>query len=580
MPQIHSNSKLSTENQPLHVLVVEDDLVFNTFYKKFLGSKSAVVISCTNLADAVVILAQTTHPFDAVILDNQLSDGEGISLLPSLQQCQLEPAVIMVSGNDDPEFFLTSFAAGIDDYMVKPVNLDLLWLKINKAVNQRRLSRLSAEQHAELEIWVEQEQQQQMLAKHLFDTMFLDIHQAHPAIHVWMRPSGVFSGDAVLHCQAMDGSWYFIMADAMGHGLAPAVSLMPLMQHFQLLVAKSLPLANIVFDLNGTLNKLLPPDRFVAAILFRLDPWRGILEVWNAGMPALQCLNQQGEIIARAVSTHMALGVLGNHQISAVPQVFKLQDIAYLLMFSDGLTETMLPEGQMLESQHIAAQLQLNGSEPLSALCQLFQGVNAEDDISVCLVDCGLLFRAQDQVIAIDRDQSCSFATDFRFRGGALRTLDLSQQVVELLRGQNLPQAFLQRVFTVLTELYVNALEHGVLQLDSTLKDQPEGFCLFYEEKERRLQQLGLQHFIELQLNWSSAENMLQLRLKDSGTGFISVETSTEQPELGHGRGFKLIRQLSQQFDIISPGNGYVVLMSPEQPPQFNDVNNAALCKQ
>ena len=136
---------------------------------------------------------------------------------------------------------------------------------------------------------IEQEQQQQLLAKHLFDTMFLQIHQQHPAIHVWMQPSGVFSGDAVLRRQANDGSWYFIMADAMGHGLAPAVSLMPLMQHFQMLVSKSLPLANIVFDLNGMLNSLLPPDRFVAALLMRIDPWRSELEVWNADLTMLKC---------------------------------------------------------------------------------------------------------------------------------------------------------------------------------------------------------------------------------------------------------------------------------------------------
>jgi hypothetical protein len=432
---------------------------------------------------------------------------------------------------------------------------------------------LSAAQHAELEVWIEQEQQQQLLAKHLFDTMFLDIHQQHPAVHVWMQPSGVFSGDAVLRCQAMDGSWYFILADAMGHGLAPAVSLMPLMQHFQMLVDKALPLANIVFDLNGTLNKLLPPDRFVAALLFRIDPLRRVIEVWNGGMPSLQCLNSQGEVIFRAVSNHMALGVLGNHQISAIPQVFNLTEIAFLLMFSDGLTETLLPNGHLLESHNIASRLRLTDDNPLELLCQLFQNVNADDDISVCLIDCVHLFAGQQKNTSDVHPQKASFNTQFCFRGSALQTLDLPYQVLELLRSQGLPQVFLQRVFTVLTELYVNALEHGVLQLDSELKEQPDGFCQFYEEKERRLLLLSEQDFVELHLHWSGAENVLDLYFKDSGDGCDLVAHPAQERQMSFGRGLRLIEQLSQQFDMIPPGNAYRVLMSPEHisPAQCNE---------
>jgi anti-sigma regulatory factor (Ser/Thr protein kinase) len=379
-----------------------------------------------------------------------------------------------------------------------------------------------------------------------------------------MQPSGVFSGDAVLRRQANDGSWYFIMADAMGHGLAPAVSLMPLMQHFQMLVGKTLPLANIVFELNGMLNILLPPDRFVAALLMRIDPWRSELEVWNAGMPTLQCLNAEGQLIAQAASTHMALGVLSNHQISAAPQVMSLKEIAHLVMFSDGLTETMLPSGQMLDSALVASYLQLTGSDPFCRLRQLFGGLSAEDDVSVCLIHCRDLLQSQPQVPEFLTDQTSSFSTQFHFSGGALRALDTPQQAIDLLRAQGLPQAFLQRVFTVLTELFVNALEHGVLQLDSQLKDQPDGFCQFYEEKERRLQLLTEQHFIEFILSWSSADSALTAKCTDSGKGFIPILAATEDQNISYGRGLRLIQQLTRQFHIEPPGNCFTVVMSPE----------------
>jgi anti-sigma regulatory factor (Ser/Thr protein kinase) len=294
-------------------------------------------------------------------------------------------------------------------------------------------------------------------------------------------------------------------------------------------------------------------------------------------MPTLQCLNAEGQLIAQAASTHMALGVLSNHQISAAPQVMSLREIAHLVMFSDGLTETMLPSGQMLDSSLVASQLQLTGSDRFSRLRQLFDGLAAEDDISVCLIDCRALLQSQPQVPALLTDQTSSFSTQFHFSGGALRTVDFPQQAIDLLRSQSLPQAFLQRVFTVLTELFVNAIEHGVLQLDSQLKEQPDGFCQFYEEKERRLESLTDQHFIEFLLCWSSVDSTLTAKCTDSGAGFIpilvatSATSATEDQNISYGRGLRLIQQLTQHFHIEPPGNCFTVVMSPDLLKTNND---------
>lgn len=567
-------SKRNARIEPLQILVVEDDFVFNAFYKNFLGSKGAIVTSCLSLAEAKVLLSERPSIFDAVILDNQLSDGEGISLIPFLTAQTCIPAIIMVSGNDDPEFFLNAFTAGIHDYMVKPVNMELLNLKLNKAVDQLRLSRLSAAQKAELELWVEQEQLQQSLAKHLFDSMFLDINEKNPAIHLWVKPSGVFSGDAMLRCEAADGSWYFVMADAMGHGLAPAISLMPLMQRFQMLATKATPLANIVFDLNGALNQLLPPDRFVASILIRINPYTNHIEVWNGGMPALQCLDINGQTIVAATSKNMALGVLSNDQINVIADQIPLNDIVYLLMHSDGLTETNLIDGNTLQSNEIASLLNLATDNPFERIDTLFNNVSAEDDISLCCIDCSALLNTTEHAGLIPYQSSGSFTADFCLHGSSLLQTDLPTKAVELLRAQQLPLIFVQRVFTVLTELFINALEHGVLGLESKIKELEDGFLQFYEEKERRLQNLSEQQFIQLHLHWSASEQNLLIKISDSGEGFLSkpleevsiqsnlIESSVGHNPVSYGRGIPLINKLSSHFEILAPGNCAVVTMS------------------
>ena len=47
-----------------------------------------------------------------------------------------------------------------------------------------------------------------------------------------------------------------------------------------------------------------------------------------------------------------------------------------------------------------------------------------------------------------------------------------------------------QSLFTVMTELYVNALDHGVLGLDSNLKSDQDGFETYFLTRESRLARL------------------------------------------------------------------------------------------
>jgi two-component system, HptB-dependent secretion and biofilm response regulator len=308
---------------------------------------------------------------------------------------------------------------------------------------------------------------------------------------------------------------------------------------------------------------LLPDDRFVAAILMRLDPWRQELEIWNGGMPALQCLDNNGRLLNAGKSTNMSLGVLSNAQISVKPQLIYLQDIAYLMMYSDGLTETILPSGETLSHQNLPGLLQLGQVHPLQNLCQIFDGVAAEDDISLCLIDCALLVTAQQCELRSAYDRVGSFNVDFQLHGASMVQIDIAGKIVDLLRAQNLPLEFLQRVFTVLSELFANALEHGVLEMQSTLKDQPDGFISFYEEKERRIAMLHEQQFVEIHLGWSAIKNTLTVGIKDSGAGFVQKTNQTPTEVQVYGRGLSLIQKLSSQLEIVAPGNEYRVVMSP-----------------
>ncbi|MDP4528496.1 fused response regulator/phosphatase [Alkalimonas delamerensis] len=545
--------------ESLNFLIVEDDLLFNALYENFLLSKDATVHCAYSLKDASLLLQQHPNYFDAVILDNQLPDGQGLDLLPKLNLGSKVTAVIMVSGNDDADFFLTAFSAGIHDYMVKPVNLELLWLKVTRSVREQQLIALTNQQKQALENWVEQEQQQQLLAKHLFQRMFEEVNQPHPSIHAWLKPHGIFSGDAILRCAGSDGCWYFFMADAMGHGLAPAISLMPILRTFQAMATKSLPLPNITYEMNRQLTNLLPDDRFVAAVMIKLDPWQQQLEVWNGGMPNVLFLNQQGDVVQKLRSQHMALGVLSGQHFSAKGETFPLHNLHYMLVFSDGLTETALAQGDTMTEQQLIASLQINEPNPLMALTAQFDTLQADDDISACLVNLPGLVQTKlnDNEATQTKPPTSSVQMSILLSGSALVSADVAAKMVEWLKEQQVSIVARQKVFTVLTELYVNALEHGVLQLSSDLKRHAECFEQYYLEKQKRETQLTEDDTIEISLRWSASESILYGEITDSGAGFKQPDDTAEQCNALSGRGLGLIEQLTSHFEIIPPGNRF-----------------------
>jgi signal transduction histidine kinase len=121
-----------------------------------------------------------------------------------------------------------------------------------------------------------------------------------------------------------------------------------------------------------------------------------------------------------------------------------------------------------------------------------------------------------------------------------------------------------QEMFLILSELYNNALDHGVLALDSGLKHQEDGFGRYLDMREEQL--VGLQHgSIEIKLErvQESQVPYLKLRVKDSGNGFsadsmlnMDISSSTRPA----GRGIILVKTLCAEVKYLGCGNEVIAL--------------------
>jgi hypothetical protein len=464
----------------------------------------------------------------------------------------------MVSANDSADFFLQAYASGLDDYAVKPVNVDLLWVKICRAVEVRRLQRVSRQQQAELAYWVAQEQQEQALAGHVLTTLTQRLQQMPSYIQLKTKPSSSFSGDILLQQQGQDGSQYLLLADAMGHGLAAAISLMPVLEVFQSMSQKSLPLSNIVFELNNKLNHQLPADRFVAAIFIRLVPRTAELEVWNGGMPPLLFIDAAQQKYFKAESKNMALGILNEQQIDVAVDRFKWAAGNYVVGFTDGLTDADFVDRGQFSVDRVAESWLQHPEIAFGRFEQLIDGLERPvDDISIFAIHFDQYADLIADGMKLNDQKDGRLCLDFKITGSALSQVDAPLKVVQTVSAYGMHQSLNNTLFSVLTELYLNALEHGILKLNSEIKQAEDGFIKYYSLREQRMSSLVSDDSISLVVDWCMNNNSIHLTVTDSGAGFdyqaMNVQRSTD--DFYYGRGVNMIYSLCAEVNFKGCGN-------------------------
>lgn len=128
--------------------------------------------------------------------------------------------------------------------------------------------------------------------------------------------------------------------------------------------------------------------------------------------------------------------------------------------------------------------------------------------------------------------------------------------LLESLLKHGLPKNDQEILYTVLAELYANALDHGVLGLPSSLKHSVDGVEQYYAEREQHLTLLdngsvsiSISHFQHNSKCW------LEIVVEDTGAGF-DWKRVKEQTGGNHlfGRGLLLIQSLCQSVDFRDSG--------------------------
>ena len=548
----------------LQVLIAEDGAADRLLLAQIVRRQGHQVLTAGNGAEAVALFRQ--HRPQLVLLDAlmPIMDGfEAARQIKALAGETLVPIIFLTSLSEE-QALVRCLEAGGDDFIAKPYSAVILAAKIGAMERLHRLQAKVLEQRDEIALHHQHLLNEQRVAKAVFDKVAHTGCLQAPNIRYLQSPFALFNGDLLLAAYTPSGDMHVLLGDFTGHGLPAAVGAMPLAEAFYGMTGKGYGLAQTLREMNAKLKRILPVDMFCCALLLNISYQRGTVEFWGGGMPDGYHLAASGELLATLPSTQLPLGVLAPERFDERTQVMPLAPGERLLLLSDGVIETSNSGGQLFGVERLQQVIALNRTPALlfEELLQALQafGGRARDDVSLC--DIRMLEPAADlpaNAGHADRGRSSplDWSLGFELRGETLRWVNPVPQLLQLLQEIHGLRPLAGQLHSVFAELYTNALEHGVLGLDSALKGDAAGFAEFYRLRGERLaQQVDGYIRIDLKVEPWERGGRLIIEIRDSGVGFDVEQVLARLPrqDAFSGRGIHLVRRLSQDAQWIEGG--------------------------
>jgi len=547
---------LAPLSEPLTILIAEDSAADLLLLSTIVRRQGHHVLTATNGEQAVEVFARERPQL--VLMDAMMPVMDGFLAARWIKQLageQLVPIIFLTSLRESAAL-AECLDAGGDDFLPKPYNQLILAAKINAMDRLRRLQATVLQQRDQIARHNEHLLHEQRAAKAVFDKVaHSGCINAAPNIRYLQSPYALFNGDLLLAAYTPSGDMHVLLGDFTGHGLPAAIGAMPLAEVFYGMTAKGYGLTQTLREMNAKLKRILPVDMFCCATLLCLSTERRVVEVWNGGMPEGYVHEVATGKRTPLMSRHLPLGVLSAQAFDDSTEVWPMALGDRVFLLSDGVLDTADANDQLFGAERLQQVFAANREpdrlfEDIEQALAAFRG-EARDDVSMVEISllAGQPLRVAEPMYS-DSGQSCplNWSVSFEFRAQTLRRYNPLPYLLQLLLEVHGLREQSGALYTVMAELYANALEHGVLGLDSQLKRDAEGFAQYYRLRNERLAQLNSGHIrVHVQVSPTAQGGKMTLRVEDSGPGFDVDEVLARPLDADRlsGRGLNLVRQLS-----------------------------------
>ncbi len=556
--------------ESVRILIADDSktdrLILQTLLKK---QGYPVYIACDG-QEAIDVFKK--HRPDIVLLD---------AIMPTMDGFEAAQQIKVLSGDSFiPIIFLTSLSdapslarcleVGGDDFLTKPYNKIILKAKIDAFSRMQDLYQTVQTQRDQIQAYTDEMIMEQHQARKIFDNIAHRGCLDNNSILYNLSPLSIFNGDILLAAEKPMGGMHVFLGDFTGHGLPAAVGAMPVSEIFYGMTLKGFAMEEVLREINTRLCHILPVGSFCCAICVDIEFSENRARVWNGGLPSGYIIKPGKGIETTLPSKHLPLGVLSSQKFKCEITACSFDQDSHLLLATDGVIESESEKSGLFGTERLEKLINEKSDSVFKSLqLELLEFTGNEqqtDDVSFVEI---LGQTAEKKEEVVDNSQGVrrplDWVIDYCFHVDSLRHFDPLPLIVQPLMEVRALRRQRSRVFTVLSELYNNALDHGILKLDSVIKGNAEGFAKYYSQKTQRLENIsdGAEIRVTIQLRSQLDKGELIIQIEDSGEGFNYQSILKEKISASlSGRGLPLLKALCDEIEFKGSGNKVKVKMS------------------
>ena len=120
------------------ILVVEDDRELNRSVCQFLNRSGYEATGCLGAEEAYD--AMYDNVFDLIVSDVMMPNIDGFEFAKTVRTLNTDIPILFMTARDDFASKQRGYRVGIDDYMVKPIDLDELFLRIGALLRRAKIA--------------------------------------------------------------------------------------------------------------------------------------------------------------------------------------------------------------------------------------------------------------------------------------------------------------------------------------------------------------------------------------------------------------------------------------------------------
>ena len=549
----------------MKILVVDDEDL-NTFFLSKMLEKDGHEVFVANDGEQAITKVSKNMP-DLILMDIMMPkmDGyEATKIIKEKNEGKFLPIIFIsaLSGNDA---IINCLEYGGDDYICKPIDKEILSAKIVAMERSIRLHKINENQNKKLIKQQVQLDEEKRIAEEIFNNLLHKIDLDPNFIRCYHQPADTFNGDVFLAVNSPRGGVNILLGDLTGHGLVAAMCSLPVVEIFHAMSIKGYSITDILYEINYKIHHFLPKGRFLAANLMHISRNENYIEIINAGMPDVIHFNNKLGIKTRVLSKNFPLGIVGNDDFDVNSQICELEVGDRVFAYSDGLLEAEDYSGKNLYGQdrlEVVIEDNLDSSnmmECVKADLEEFSSDNDyHDDVSLVEIICDA---PQKKLSDISRKENCidgNWEFSLHLDHQNLKKEDAIPVIISMLMDIDKKNINREVLLLIVTEMFTNALDYGVLKLESAEKNTFEGFEKYYEKKRTRLQALS-EGYININFCQEVSINggELSVSVEDSGDGFNASKEMNDTTENMANKihGLKLIKSFCKSVDFNDKGN-------------------------